>query len=359
MRRVWVAAPILVVLGLTSSTGLIARAAPSAAGDPRNPVPLRGAALQAETGLRLLVADDPPFILDVDTDTVMPVPGIPALRPATLSVVAVGGRAGVVVARSASNSARLYAVRGRTARVSPLGIGTKVWSANDGKAVWVQSTTSRSRCSLRRMSLDGRRLRAPRAFPCATVSDPAAGSLGLVTRRTRVLDPRTGRLVLETRFGVVAAAGAKLVLAGPATTDGTSSHQFTLLDGATRVERRFPWPSLLLWLDAPAIDPVGRFVALAFADPAWGPYGQQGLDVWLLDTRTGGRTHLPGMPAFVSLKRTSMAWTDDGRLVLLGETNGREREFVAVWRPGQPRLALKTVHLPERSGGSDSFAILQ
>ena len=32
--------------------------------------------------------------------------------------------------------------------------------------------------------------------------------------------------------------------------------------------------------------------------------------------------------------------------------------MVGVWRPGQRRLAVKTVPLPERDGGSDSFAIL-
>jgi hypothetical protein len=59
------------------------------------------------------------------------------------------------------------------------------------------------------------------------------------------------------------------------------------------------------------------------------------------------------MPAFVALKFTSMAWTGDGRLVLLGERDGKG--FVGVWRPGRRRLALKSVHLPERAG-SDAFA---
>jgi hypothetical protein len=64
------------------------------------------------------------------------------------------------------------------------------------------------------------------------------------------------------------------------------------------------------------------------------------------------------MPAFVSLKRTSMAWADDGRLVLLGETNGKD--VVAVWRPGQRRLGIKTLSLPDRKdSGSDSFAVLR
>jgi hypothetical protein len=139
-----------------------------------------------------------------------------------------------------------------------------------------------------------------------------------------------------------------LVLAGP-------NDQFTLLDSATRKERRVPWPSTLNGLDAPAVDPRGRLVALAFADPAF--LGGQLTDVWLLDTKTARLTHLPGMPAFVSLKRTSMAWTHDGRLVVLGESAGKN--VVAVWRPGEKRLAVKNVHVPDGSdSGSDSFAPL-
>src|SRR5688500_20369460 len=49
------------------------------------------------------------------------------------------------------------------------------------------------------------------------------------------------------------------------------------------------------------------------------------------------------MPAFVALKQTNMAWTDDGRLVLLGESR---RTLVAVWRPGEDRLAVRAVRLP-------------
>jgi hypothetical protein len=165
----------------------------------------------------------------------------------------------------------------------------------------------------------------------------------LVVRRTRVLNPLTGRIVLKTRWGIVAVIGRQLLLAGP-------GNAFTLLDAATRVQRRLRWPSILGALDQPAVDPHGRFVAVAFGDP-----GRQVTDVWLLDTRTRRLTQLPGMPALVSLKRTSMSWTHDGRLVMLGESGGND--IVAVWRPGQRRLAAKTVQLPERGdSGSDSFA---
>jgi hypothetical protein len=81
--------------------------------------------------------------------------------------------------------------------------------------------------------------------------------------------------------------------------------------------------------------------------------------VWVLDTNTGKLTQLPGMPTFVALKSTNMAWTPDGRLVLLAEERSG-RDVIAVWRPGQQRLALKTVRLPDRStSGSDSFALLR
>ncbi len=352
-----IAAPILALaLALTVSSGLTASAASPTLFAARDPVPLRGAALAGETSLRLLVADNPPFILDVDTDTVIP-SGIPALSRGTHGVVGVGGRAAVVLARSVLKRADIYAVRDRDARFSPLGRGTNVWPAADGRTVWIQTASSRSRCTLRQMGLDGRQIRLPRAFPCATINDPAGGTLGVIVGRTRVLNPE-GRVILQTRGGIWAVAGTKLVLA--------ESDGFTLLDGKTGASRSLRWPSSAA-LDQPAVDPRGRYVALAFAVPSWpmrtlppgwkGSGGFQVLDVWLLDTKTGTLSHVPGMPAFVSLKRTSMAWTDDGRLVLLGESNGEN--VVAVWRPGQRRLALKTVQLPERTGGSDSFAILR
>jgi hypothetical protein len=78
--------------------------------------------------------------------------------------------------------------------------------------------------------------------------------------------------------------------------------------------------------------------------------------VWVLDLRSGRLVQVPGFPADVGLKLTSMAWTRDGRLVILAES-GR-RTVVAVWRPGRGRLALRSVRLPVRQGGSDTFAIL-
>ena len=119
-------------------------------------------------------------------------------------------------------------------------------------------------------------------------------------------------------------------------------------------ERRVAWPSILGYKDGPSVDPRGRYVALAFANPAWGD--SQAMDVWVLDTETAELTQVPSMPALLGLKFTSHAWTHDGRLVLLGEDD--RGAFVAVWRPGDAQLALKRVKLPRRGSGSDSFAIL-
>jgi hypothetical protein len=51
-----------------------------------------------------------------------------------------------------------------------------------------------------------------------------------------------------------------------------------------------------------------------------------------------------------------MQWTHDGRLVLLGEDDNGS--FVALWRPRQPKLGLKRIRLPARTGASDTFAPL-
>lgn len=323
----------------------------------RQPVPLRGVPLRSETGLRLLVADRPPFVLDVDRESVTPLRGVPSTQRGTVWIVGVGGRAAVVVAAPERGSAQLYAVRSSGAPIALLGTGVEVAPSVDGRSVWVKSIARRSHCTLRQAGLDGRLMRAPRGFPCVFTISPG-GSVGLVVSRTRVIDPRTGRTVFRTPSSdfntpleIVAVAGKKFVLH-----DGPG-RDLTLLDSATGTRQRLPWPSTPGALDQPAVDLQGRFVALAFANPSWTSAAGQVLDVWLLDTKTRKLTPLPGMPAFVALKRTNMAWTQDGRLVLLAESAGKD--MVAVWRPGQEQLELKTVRLPDRSdSGSDSFALL-
>jgi hypothetical protein len=311
-----------------------------------DPSPLAGSPPRGPSGLHLLVASNPPFVLDVDTGRIAPVRAPVAMKRGILWVASVGGTAGVVVARYPKSL--IYAVRGRRARPVFLGSGRVVVPGSDGKSVWIK-TVDGPVCSLRHVALDGRRLSEAQPFDCNSTIEPGA-ELGLIASGTRVFDPSTGQTVLTTRYGVLAAAGKRLLLQGP-------EKAFTLLDTVTGVERTISWPSVLYGLDEPKVDRQGRFVALGFADPAWQSSYHQAMDVWVLDTESGDLTHVAGMPAFVSLKFTSMEWTTDGRLVFLGET--REKGFVAIWRSGRTQLEIRRVRLPERTSGSDSFAVLR
>ncbi len=339
----------LAVTRLPSSSS--AQSLPAGSAEPQ---PLRGVTLRGETGLRLLVADQPPFVLDLDSASVTPLAGVGAMTPGQPNVIfPVAGRAGIVASGASDHT--LYAVRGRPLSVTPLGSGATATATSDGQAVWVQQRLGdsvRSPCTLREVGLDGVLLRAPRSFPCPFYAP--GGALGLVVGRgRRVVDPASGRTVLTTQGRILAVAGRKVVVVGP------GEQQLTLRDAATKAKQRLRWPGSTGDIDEATVDPSGRLVVLESGNPSWFGGGQQVLDLWLLDTRTAKLSHVPGMPAFVALKFTSMAWSDDGRLVLLVRT-GNGNEVVAVWRPGQKRLALKLVQLPNRSNnGSDSFAPLR
>jgi hypothetical protein len=59
------------------------------------------------------------------------------------------------------------------------------------------------------------------------------------------------------------------------------------------------------------------------------------------------------MPLITGLKAMSMAWTGDGRLLLVGDFD-RFGKALASWRPGQDHLAVRRLPLPD-GAGSDSF----
>ena len=128
-----------------------------------------------------------------------------------------------------------------------------------------------------------------------------------------------------------------------------------LTDLRTAKRWLLPWPSQIGQTDQPAVQPNGHLIAVAFADPAYQGSGTQVTDVWLLDPAARRFQHLPDMPAEVALKFTSMSWTADGRLVWLAETENHD--VVAVWRPGERRIAVRPVRLPIRNSGSDAFVV--
>lgn len=321
-----------------SASSALADAPPSR----EQPTPITGVPLEPDSGLILLVGTVPPFVLNVDTGAPAHLGEIASERN-QVSTLGIGGRAAVVsVGNVGDVNMMLYGVRQRGAAVADLGLGAVVWPSNDGAAVWVQQRITKSKCELRKVALDGQMMRPARAFPCARAFDPKAGALGLVVNGKRVIAPETGQTVLRASRDIVAGTGRTLILGQWERAEA----QLTLLDTKTKAHRRLRWPSALPYLGQPAVDPKGRFIALTFVDPAWNGGPQQAIDIWLLDTKTARLTHVPSMPALVSLKSTSIAWTDDRRLVLLtGRLGGMTN--VAVWRLGARQLAIKAVAMPD------------
>jgi hypothetical protein len=190
--------------------------------------------------------------------------------------------------------------------------------------------------------------------PCsAALINPGAGAL-LVEGRS-VVDPASGRVLLRTSS--LWAIARHLAL-----TVGKPLHPLTLTDLRTGARRALRWPSQIggpqAGADEAAVDPSAKLIALSFSDPAYELTGVQATDVWLLDPTALRWQHLPDMPADVALKFTSMSWTSDGRLVMLAQTptgGPASHDVIAIWRPGEKSLAVRSVHIPARDSGSDSF----
>jgi hypothetical protein len=172
---------------------------------------------------------------------------------------------------------------------------------------------------------------------------------------------RAGRSALfVSPAGSLAAASAADARAGFATWRRFSmtrqrGDRLTLADHSTGIRRHVRWPSVLSDPDGAVAEPDGPYIALGFGDPAH-PGPQQAEDLFLFDRRSGALEHVPGFPAQLDLKHSSVAWTTDGRLVLLvGDASGVR---VGVYRPGDRTVALRRADIPVPGGGSDTFVPL-
>ena len=317
------------------------------------PKPLRGVPLVGKTDLRLLVSADPPFVLDVDTGTTTPIQGIDVHDQPVLSVHAVGQDAIAWVDHRTAADSEVYVIRRGTTSATRIATapGARVAPSADGGAVWLKTYADARDCMLREVALNGTVRRKPSPLPCSVELRDAGGTAVLVDGRA-VIDPATRAPVLRTRGDEFLWA-----LAGGYAISGDEAHCSLVLtnlhDGArARLRVR---TSISCSSDAPAVRPDGAKVTVAFGNPALGYTGSQALDLWLLTPSTRRLRHLPDMPAIVALKFTSMAWTGDGRLVLLAETE--RRDIVAVWRPGQKRIHVRRVRIPKRDSGSDAFVV--
>jgi hypothetical protein len=329
-----------------------APAPPSAAEAPAGY--LHGRPLAGPTGLRLLVAGNPPRLLDVDRGTSRRVGGLPAgedgfgVAPLGDGAVVTGDREVFVLPRGAG-------------RATPVGNGINAVASLDGRGVWLLEHGRR--CTLREVGLEGRARRSPMRVPCGTglLADTPSGLLVWIDeadgdQRLALLDPGTGhpvgRYAPVARHAEVHGVAGDLVLsAGPARHAGP----FTLTDRRTGARHKLARPTPRGQAGLGQLSPDGRLLAVEFADVSWDRVKGQVSDIWLLDLPTRRWRRLPGMPLITAVKFMSMEWTGDGRLVLVGDFD-RFGEAMAVWRPGQDQLAIKRLDLPEY-GGSDTFVV--
>jgi len=341
-----------VIVCWLGAAAVIAVATGSAAG--AEPAPLHGAPLTGKTGLRLLVANVPPLLVDVDSGRVTRITGLPLRGKPVLSVSAVGEDAVVWLDRPSRGvpRAEVYVVRRGATKAARLATAWGVAPSRDGRAVWLKSFADARHCILRELWLNGHERRRAQPIPCSTrLVD--SGSGGLLVQGSSVVDPASGRTVLRS--------GGIWAMAGRFALTGGSKRGLALSDLRTGNRWRLGWPSRVGGatsqggMDQAAVATDRKSIAVSFSDPAWQGGGTQVTDVWLLNPLTRRFQHLPDMPAAVSLKFTSMTWASRLRLVMLAQT--AQHDVVAVWRPGQKQFHVRRVQLPERNSGSDSFVV--
>jgi hypothetical protein len=341
-------------LTLVTALATLIWAAATQAGQAPTPKPLSGVPLAMPSGLRLLVAGNPPYFLDVDTGQITRVRRIDVRAKPVLSLLGVGKDAVVWLdrrGRSKVPAAELYAVRHGSTAATRIGTAWEVAPAADGGAIWVKRYRDTRHCTLAEIGLDGQVRKPARPLSCSTRLF-AAGVVPLLLRQSSLVDPLSRR-TLPVRGGV------KAIVSDLALTTAGLHGPLGLTDLRTGERWTLQWPSEIGGsasqggTDQAVVEPSGGLVALGFADPAYQDGGTQVTDVWILDPATRVFRQLPDMPAAVSLKFTSMSWTSDGRLVMLAETGGGN--VVAAWRPGDERIAVKRVQIPVRNSGSDAF----
>lgn len=370
-RRRWVgvagvtlvAASVLAgALLLASGGGTTTRAHPRSR--PPEPLPrLTGRALTGPTGL-LVVAygnEGPPFILNVDRQTVESVQGLGLpLRGATVQSPLVGslnsapGGVMAAVQRARTQSEFLIAPDGAVRHIATVATGARdtTLAARDADATWVLAWPHHGSCTLG--LVPGMRPALPLA--CGSLmADTTTGVWIATAHQWRVVDPLTGRSRAHTAvtppvepfdqvgdqlFPLHGDLALETIGQHSVGVSGGQPRKLSLVNLISGHRRQLVWPSYFGDIISVVPAPHGPLVAVDFGSPAY-PGPAQAEDVWMLDTTTGTFTHLPGYPARVDIKFSDIAWTSDERLVIIAQGGGRT--VLGVWKPGQTTLRLRTV----------------
>jgi hypothetical protein len=294
--------------------------------------------LESPTGLRLLVADVPPFVLDQDRGTAQRITGLSPGGDSGVSVVPVGEDALLLSYRFCKGCrAAVYLVRRGSTAATRLATTWEAVPSSDGEGVWMFSRDAHQ-CTIREIGLDGRPLRTARHVSCrlSLVAELPTGLLVSYTGsgRNALITPDTD--VVRLRYQQAQPVVGNLLLTGI-----DRRTPLLLRDVGSGASHRLRWPSRPDYsLGDVTGDPNGRFAIVEFAK--FSP--EHRVDMWLLDTATRRWQHLPGMPAGIVPKATDVAWTADGRVVILSGN------VLGVWRPLEPRIAARRVRPPQQPG---------
>jgi len=183
----------------------------------QSPKPLRGIRLAGPTGLRLLVASDPPYLLDLDTTTITPVGGVDVSDQPVLSVMAVGNDAVIRLEHRVQTGfpgAEVYVVRRGETGATRIATGVDLTAAPsaDGAAIWLKAYDDAHNCSLREIALAGNERRSATPIDCS-VALIDAGSKPLLVKPETIVDPATGASWPRSRTGFVWALTGRYALA--------------------------------------------------------------------------------------------------------------------------------------------------
>ena len=323
--------------------------------------PLPGDRLQGPSGLRLLVNSHPtPVVLDVDSGAVRPVTGLPVDRGRSVHVESVGEHAVVVSRRDCRGygcdaDSEAYLVRHGGTVATRLAAAIDVEASADGQGVWLLSRQDATHCTLGQVGLDGQPRRPARPAPCDAVliDEPPAGLLVYGTEPAGGGGPYSALVAADGAFRRLPRVVDGVAAGSLALSTVTPGRLIELTDLVRGVSHRLPWPSTLEDHVMGLIDghPDGRLASVAFYPARNG--ADQTLDIWLLDLTTRRWRQLPDMPLRLAPSKPQLRWTADGRLVLLAGLPDEPASVVAVWQPGQPRIATRRVQLPDperRSG---------
>ena len=289
-------------------------------------------------------------MLDVDDKTTARVSGLPTGGDRSVGVAAVGQDALLLAYRFCPGCRDLgvYVLRHGTISATRLATALQAVPSQDGRGAWLlqRRRGGPDRCLLTEIDLAGRARAAPILVGCrlGLVADLPAG---LFVSSSGALGRNAHSAVIERDGDVRRFADpyARPVVGNLVLSGAGPSRPLVLHDMRTRANRRLDWPSRRGFALADVSgSPDGRQAVVGFAH-----YSPHRLDLWLLDTRTGGWQHLPGMPARLVPKATDVEWSQDGRVIVLSDGTAR------VWRPGE--TAMETERVPSGRQSGSQFVV--